>query len=189
MSSLLSLDTGGRRLYLLVSDQVNEDLTRTMRRLRAAEGDCGVVVLCNSDDPKQVAFAVESGADDCILIHTDVHYLLARLRATAARLRRSQPPRRSPPEAGQIDVDPHAFEAKVGGKDLRLSPLQFRLLKFLWEHQGRVVGHDALEQMLWNDASAASRQSLKQVVSRLRKRLGPAAGAIRSVAGVGYLFK
>ncbi|MBI4234514.1 MAG: response regulator transcription factor [Chloroflexi bacterium] len=180
------MDTGGKRLLYITTEDADERLFDIMKTLRAAGGDCGIVVFCPCGDPEREAMIVERGADDCIPVSVDLAWLLTRLRATAARLRRSAPALH---QAKPIEVEPSTYRVKVNGTSVSLSPMQFQLLMALWNNEGRVVTHQVLQGLLWHETSAASREALKHLVMRLRRRLGPMGYAVRPVPGVGYLLE
>ena len=91
---------------------------------------------------------------------------------------------------GYIAIDIERSEAQVAGYDpFRLSLLELRLLRLLLSQRGRPVDAEALIQFVWADREAADRESLKQVVHRLRRKLASAGGAatwIEYVPNVGY---
>lgn len=116
----------------------------------------------------------------------DFNNLIVRLRATAARLRRSQ---KTPQSPDRLQVDTLAYTVKVGNETFSLSPMQSHLLHALWCQRGVVVHYGVLESLLWGNAGISSRQALKQLMRRLRRHIGEAGSAIRSVPGVGYLLE
>ncbi|GEM_PF-6404199 len=187
IGSLLNLETAGRRLFFITTARVDEHLTDIIKQLRSANGDCGIVVFCPLDArAEQEALAVEYGADDCIPLPVDFLNLVTRLRATAARLRRSQAP---VPLAAALQVDTLTYTVRVGDRSFTPSPLQSHLLHALWDRRGTVVSYGTLEHLLWGDTEIASRQALKQLMKRLRGQLGDASQSIRAVPGVGYLLE
>jgi len=137
------------------------------------------VVLYAGDDLAQEIVALEAGADECIRLDVDYRYLVARLRRSNEL--------RTPSHS--FVLDPLTHQAVVAERRFSLSPLEFRFLLELQRQRGRVVAHAHLERLLWGDAGASSRESLKHVVHRLRLRLEGEGGAITAVAGVGYMLR
>jgi DNA-binding response OmpR family regulator len=70
------------------------------------------------------------------------------------------------------------------GVPVTLSPLEYRLLAYLMHHKGRVVSGTELLEHLYGEEDARETNALEAVVTRLRKKLGPA--AIESRRGFGY---
>ena len=100
---------------------------------------------------------------------------------------------RLPPAALEIDVE--AMEVSLNGVllDPPLSPLEWRLLKVLYENRGRVCPRDLIIETVYQPADLQSipfDSAIETLVSRLRKRLQLASSTqlprLRTVRGVGY---
>jgi DNA-binding response OmpR family regulator len=133
---------------------------------------------------------LDLGADDYLKKPFSPRALLARVRSL---LRRGTETVEDPVLAwGPLAIDVERSEAQVGGGEaFRLSPLELRLLRLLLSHRGRPVDADRLIEFVWADRDAADRESLKQVVHRLRRKLEVAGGAaawIEYVPNAGYAF-
>jgi len=133
---------------------------------------------------------LDLGADDYLKKPFSPRALLARVRSL---LRRGNEPVEDPVLAwGPLAIDVERSEAQVtGAPAFSLSPLELRLLRLLLSHRGRPVDADRLIGFVWSDRDAADRESLKQVVHRLRRKLENAGGAaawIEYVPNVGYAF-
>lgn len=91
---------------------------------------------------------------------------------------------------GRVSMDFARHVAEVDGREVLLSPLEFRLLAAFVRHRGRVLSHEQLLELAWRDPLAASRDTLKTYVRYLRRKLdwGDADGPIESVRGVGYRY-
>ncbi|MBS0214078.1 MAG: response regulator transcription factor [Proteobacteria bacterium] len=131
---------------------------------------------------------LDLGADDYLRKPFSPRTLLARVRSL---LRRGNDPLDDAPLAsGPLALDVERSEARVGeGAPFRLSPLELRLLRLLLAHAGKPVDADRVIGFVWPDRDAADRESLKQVVHRLRRKLATAggeAGWIEYVPNVGY---
>ncbi|HKZ50555.1 MAG TPA: winged helix-turn-helix domain-containing protein [Dehalococcoidia bacterium] len=182
-----NMDAEGQvRFVFIATDRVNEAALAPIRALRASRDDVAIVVFYSSGDPNEEVLALEAGADDCITIPFDFAYLYARLRATGARLRRSSHPQQT---ARPIDVDLLTHQALVDGHSFPLSPLEFRFLLELRRQRGKMVPHEDLEKLLWGENGPASHQCMKQLVRRLRSRLGEAAESITCIHGAGYILR
>jgi DNA-binding response OmpR family regulator len=91
------------------------------------------------------------------------------------------------PVAG-IEVDRHAYRARVDGRVLELSFREFELLAFLTENPGRVFSRRQLVSSVWEGAAVGAR-TVDVHVRRLRMKLGPHADRITTVRNVGYRFE
>jgi DNA-binding response OmpR family regulator len=107
--------------------------------------------------------------------------LLARVRAL---IRRSAGHGASVLELGSLRLDARQMSVTRNGVPVTLSPLEYRLLAYLMHHKGRVVSGTELLEHLYGEEDARETNALEAVVTRLRKKLGPA--AIESRRGFGY---
>jgi DNA-binding response OmpR family regulator len=91
---------------------------------------------------------------------------------------------------GRVSMDFARHVAEVDGREVLLSPLEFRLLAAFVRHRGRVLSHEQLLELAWRDPLAASRDTLKTYVRYLRRKLdwSDGEGPIESVRGVGYRY-
>lgn len=93
---------------------------------------------------------------------------------------------------GPLSIDMERSQATLKqGQVVSLSPLELRLLRHLLEHRGRPVDADRLIGLVWGDRDSADRESLKQVVHRLRRKLTHAGGEptwIEYIPNAGYAF-
>lgn len=133
---------------------------------------------------------LDLGADDYLKKPFSPRALLARVRSL---LRRGIEPVENPVlSLGPLSIDVERNEARVDDNPpFRLSQLELRLLRLLLSHRGRPVDADQLIGFVWADREAADRESLKQVVHRLRRKLENAGGEaawIEYVPNAGYAF-
>jgi DNA-binding response OmpR family regulator len=119
-----------------------------------------------------------------------VRELVARVKSV---LRRTAPrPADEEPQAiqaGPLLVDAARHEARLEGKDLDLSPLEFDLLYTLALHPGRVLGREQLLEQVWGYSYYGDLRVVDAAVKRLRAKLRQAAPTIElivTVRGVGY---
>ncbi len=89
---------------------------------------------------------------------------------------------------GGIEVDRHAYQARVDGRVLGLSFREFELLAFLTENPGRVFSRRQLVSSVWDGAAVGAR-TVDVHVRRLRMKLGAHADRITTVRNVGYRFE
>src|SRR3954470_13367817 len=90
---------------------------------------------------------------------------------------------------GAITLDPSRHRVDVGGRSVRLTSVEFKLLSMLMRRQGRVQERDRLLNEVWGYESAIDTRTVDIHVRRLRKKLGKAASAIETVRGFGYRLR
>src|SRR4030095_12455400 len=104
-------------------------------------------------------------------------------------LKRASLPRKSEPEAlrlGDLEIFPKNLKILRNGKDLKLTPLEFRLLLYFYKYQGRVLRRDELLRQVWGYDDISHTRTVDTFVKRLRSKLGSEGKAIETMRAVGY---
>ncbi|HKQ69302.1 MAG TPA: response regulator transcription factor [Polyangiaceae bacterium] len=91
-------------------------------------------------------------------------------------------------EAGTLKVDTVAHRVFVGGAEVVLTALEFRLLVMFMSSKERVLSREQLLRDVWGIRAHADTRTVDTNVKRLRQKLGPGAAAIETIRNVGYRF-
>jgi DNA-binding response OmpR family regulator len=159
-----------------------------LERLRR-HSEVPVMMLTVRSAEEDEVHGLDLGADDYLKKPFSPRALLARVRSL---LRRGPDAVEDPVLAmGPLSIDAERSEARIGegGAPFRLSPLELRFLRLLLSHRGRPVDTDHVINFVWAERDAADRESLKQVVHRLRRKFEAAGGDaawIEYVPNAGY---
>jgi two-component system KDP operon response regulator KdpE len=147
-----------------------------------------LIVVSALDDEDYKVRALDSGADDYITKPFGPRELVARVRAA---LRRADCGDEQPRlELDGLEVDLARRAVRRDGEEVHLTPIEYRLLRALVCHRGRLLTHRELLQEVWGAAFLDDRATLRTHVANLRRKPKPAdrAGPIRTCSGVGYRF-
>ena len=130
---------------------------------------------------------LELGADDYICKPFSPREVVARVKAILRRIEFSK----TEPENAYpgLRVDDERFEVFLDGQALGLTPVEFRLLKRLANHPGRVFSRNQLMDTIYVDGRVVSDRTVDSHVKNLRAKilaLSPDDEMIRSVYGLGY---
>jgi two-component system phosphate regulon response regulator PhoB len=87
---------------------------------------------------------------------------------------------------GDILLDSDTHRVTVRGDLLELTATEFKLLRLMMERQGRVQTREHLLLNVWNYSTEIETRTVDTHVRRLREKLGPEAGWIETIRGVGY---
>ena len=140
----------------------------TCRALRAGS-DIPVIILSVRNSEKDKVAALDAGADDYVTKPFSIEELLARIRAA---LRRTAP--ESGPQAfhsEDLEIDFQSRRVHAHGKDVRLTPKEFELLRCLVAHAGKPVTHRELLQAVWGPDYGDEPEYLRVFVNQLRKKI------------------
>jgi DNA-binding response OmpR family regulator len=131
---------------------------------------------------------LEFGADDYVTKPFSPRELVLRVNAILRRGKGNAVEEKKL-SIGAITLDPARHQVDVGGKPVRLTSVEFKLLSMLMRRQGRVQERDRLLNEVWGYESAIDTRTVDTHVRRLRKKLGKAADAIETVRGFGYRIR
>jgi two-component system KDP operon response regulator KdpE len=162
----------------------------TCRLLRQGS-DVPVIVLTVRDSERDKVAALDAGADGYVTKPFGIQELLARIRAA---LRRSP----SSPESGprgfsspDLEIDFETRRVHARGTDVRLTPKEFELLRYLVAHSGKPVAHRELLQAVWGPDHGDEPEYLRVFINQVRKKIEPEPAKPRFILTepwVGYRF-
>lgn len=131
---------------------------------------------------------LSTGADDYVVKPFSVNEVLARVKAL---LRRSTPDLIADVLTFEdVELNRAAHRVKRSGRDLRLGPTEFKLMLYMMENRGRVLGRQQLIDGVWGRDGDVDERTVDVHIGRLRKVLvrDGENDPIRTVRGGGYVF-
>ncbi|HEV2133624.1 MAG TPA: response regulator transcription factor [Terracidiphilus sp.] len=181
----LSLDYSLVVLDLMLPGMGGLDVLRRVRERSAIP----VLVLTARGEDVDRILGLEIGADDYLPKPFNPRELIARIRAILRRTVRTTTGTH-PLIVGDIRLDPAAREARLQGKLLSLTSVEFALLEMLLEHAGRIVTREELTEAVLGRKLGPFDRVIDVHVSNIRKKLWAGQGVerIKSIRGSGYLF-
>jgi two-component system KDP operon response regulator KdpE len=128
-----------------------------------------VLILSVRDQEEEKVNALDSGADDYVTKPFNSAELLARLRAA---LRHGQPQGADAIiRAGNLEVDLSKRLVLKDGVEVKLTPIEYSLLRLLLTHAGKVLTHRQLLTEVWGEKAADQSHYLRVHVAHLREKL------------------
>jgi two-component system, OmpR family, response regulator len=152
-----------------------------LRQWRAAGIRLPVVVLTARGTWQERVLGIDAGADDYVAKPFEMEELLARLRAV---LRRAAGHASTELVLGPVLLDTRRCKVSVEGRDVALTPHEYRLLAYLIHHQDRVVSRSELTEHIYAQDQDRDSNTIDVFIARLRRKLG--AEVIRTVRGLGF---
>ncbi|MGH9823698.1 MAG: response regulator transcription factor [Blastocatellia bacterium] len=173
-------------LDLVMPDMSGLEVCRRVREFSAVP----IVVLSAKGSEKDKVAALDLGADDYVTKPPAMEELLARMRAV---LRRQSATGNAPSSitVGEVTLFPDEHRVTATGKEVRLTPKEFDVLKQLMSNAGKIVTHRKLLQAVWGWQSTDQTEYLRVIVNQLRKKLEPQPDHPRYILTepwVGYRF-
>jgi two-component system phosphate regulon response regulator PhoB len=161
------------------------EVCRQMRRMAETRGVPIIMLTARGEEGDKLR-GLDSGADDYVTKPFSPSELIARIRAS---LRRSRPTANGESlQFEDLTMDLAAHRVRRRGRDIHLGPTEFRLLRYLLEHQGRVFSREQLLDMVWGQDVYVEPRTVDVHIRRLRKAINASDenDLIRTVRSAGY---
>jgi two-component system response regulator VicR len=151
-----------------------------------------VIMLTVKGEDTDIARGLELGADDYMVKPFSHIELIARVDAVMRRTR-GQPvsSEERPFVSGKLSVNFASNEVKVGGKPVKLTSTETKLLRHLIRNEGRLLTHENLLTKVWGESYQDTRDLLRVHIQHLRQKLGDSnesPSIIVTEHGMGYKF-
>ena len=170
-------------LDLMLPGRNGMDICREVRQFSTLP----VIILTARVDEDDRLRGLEIGADDYVCKPFSPREVVARVKAI---LRRSAPPAATAaPVATGLEVDQQFHRARLDGEELKLTPVELRMLALLMKSPGRIFPRDYLLNQLYDDHRVVTDRTIDSHIKNLRRKLQivrPDSEPIVSVYGVGY---
>ncbi len=144
----------------------------TCRAIRDVS-DVPIIILTVRREESEKVELLDAGADDYVTKPFGKQEVLARIRAA---LRRSPGSTTSGPQtfvSDDLEVDFETRRVRAGKKNVRLTPKEFDLLRYLVSERGKPVPHRELLQAVWGPDYGDQTDYLRVFITHLRKKIEP----------------
>ncbi len=172
-------------------DMSGRDLVAVLRGDKKTSALLLVLTGGGPYSPAAAALSLENGADEYFAFPPDARFFRARLLNLLGRAGSGASATEKPAEYrfGTLRISPEARTASIGAARIRLTALEFDLLLYFLKNQDRVVSRTVLLEQVWRQGLEAGPRAVDKRIEALRSRLGKFGSKIRTVFGLGYLFK
>jgi two-component system KDP operon response regulator KdpE len=157
-------------LDLGLPDRDGIELAKSLRAFTQAP----ILVLSARGREADKVEALDAGADDYLTKPFGVPELLARMRVALRHAARAagEPP--APVlEVGALHVDFARREVALAGREVRLTPIEWKLLALLAKHAGKVVTHRQILREVWGPGAGHQTHTVRVHMAALRRKLEP----------------
>jgi two-component system KDP operon response regulator KdpE len=144
----------------------------TCRQIRSAS-DIAIIMLTIRNAEQDKVQALDAGADDFITKPFGMPELLARIRAALRRLPLA--PEAGPQRVmlGNVEIDFQSRKVIAAGSEVRLTPKEFDLLRYLVLHPNKAIPHRELLQAIWGPDYGEQVEYLRVFIKQLRRKIEP----------------
>lgn len=163
------------------------DGLETCRRLRRSS-DVAILFLSARDEEVDRILGLEMGGDDYVTKPFSPRELVARIAAILRRGRRVDADAKQPLSHGALSLDPASHAMSWAGSPIRVTAVEFAILRVLLERPGGLVTRDQIIKAAYGGVVHVSDRTVDSHVRNIRAKLSEAGctGAIETVHGMGY---
>lgn len=150
-----------------------------------------IISAKNSDMDKMLSLGI--GADDYLTKPFSIMELGARVKSQIRRYTSFSTPVTETKKIyrfGEVEINPSAFQVKIGEQKIELTTKEFHLLEFFAKHPSQVFTKEQLLEQVWGNSEFIDLNTITVYVGRIREKM-TAAGAcyIKTVWGAGYKWE
>ena len=149
------------------------------------ESTVPIMMLTAKGEEIDQLFAYDLGADEYITKPFSPKILVAKIKAL---LRRSQNEQETHEADDGVAIDRDARQVVIDGKNVDLSPTEYKLLNYLMSNTGKALSRRQILNQVWNYDYYGDLQTVDTHINRRRIKLGDKGRYIRTVRGYGYRY-
>lgn len=149
------------------------------------ESTVPIMMLTAKGEEIDQLFAYDLGADEYITKPFSPKILIAKIKAL---LRRSQNEQETHEADDGVAIDRDARQVVIDGKNVDLSPTEYKLLNYLMSNTGKALSRRQILNQVWNYDYYGDLRTVDTHINRLRIKLGDKGRYIRTVRGYGYRY-
>ena len=141
-----------------------------LRKAREKGVSTPVIMLTAKGEEIDRVLGLELGADDYITKPFSLRELLARVKAVLRRSARGALAG-SRVRLGSFEADIDLYDATRDGVEVAMTPKEFEVLKFLWQHRNHTVSRDQLLTNVWGYDESVSTRTVDNFILKLRQKI------------------
>ena len=179
-------------IHLMILDIMmpKMDGIKTLMKLRETKNIPVILLSAKSEDNDKI-FGLTAGADDYVTKPFNPSELMARVRSQLRRYTTlgAMNDRKSEIIIGGLSVNTENRTVKIDGDDVRLTPIEYKILELLAKNRGRVFSADEIYRRVWNEDSIIGDNTIAVHVRHIREKIEISPkepNYVQGVWGIGY---
>lgn len=169
-------------LDLMLPDIPGEQVVKEIRKTC----EIPIIVISAKNTEFDKVLLLELGVDDYLTKPFSIKELIARLKRNVEKYRRVQEKEHGTVlSAGPFELDLENFTFKVDGKQVQLTPKEFKIMEIFLSNPNRILTRSQIEDAVWEEGYITPK-NLDVYIARLRSKIGKRASALKNVRGFGF---
>lgn len=171
-------------LDLMLPDSNGLEICKSLRK-QDKFATIPIIILTAKGEEMDKIIGLELGADDYVTKPFSTRELVARVKAVLRRPEIKE--KYNVIKIGKsVVIYLQEYRATVKGRNIELTPTEFKILRMLAERPGWVFTRDQILDYLWGDDKAVLDRTVDVHIKNLREKLGEEGKFIKNVRGIGY---
>ncbi len=165
---------GEQEIHLMILDIMmpRMDGIRTLMKLRESRNIPVILLSAKSEDADKI-LGLTAGADDYVTKPFNPSELVARVKS---QLRRYTTLGSMGKQLGEITIDglslnTESKQVKVDGEEIRLTPIEYRILELLVQNRGKVFSAEEIYRKVWREDTAVSDNTIAVHIRHIREKI------------------
>ncbi|WP_102273442.1 response regulator transcription factor [Cytobacillus massiliigabonensis] len=178
------------RVDLIVLDVMmpNMDGLELCKQIRT-DNQVPILMLSAKVQDMDKIMGLMTGADDYMIKPFNPLELTARVKALFRRVNYNPAKNTGAIQIHTLEIDKQSHQVTAGGKEIKLTSIEFDILYFLAKNQGRVFSSEEIFERVWKEESIGSNKTVMVHIKNIRDKIEaviPGEAVIQTIWGVGY---
>lgn len=160
------------KVQLLITDVEisDEDGIEAIRQIRHISSIPVIVLSENGDEAKKIA-ALDAGADDYVVYPCNPLELLARVKSHLRRYNMCSLNGEQLYQVGGLMINDESRKVTVDGREVRLTPIEYKILRLLVQEKGRVFSIDQIYESIWKMKAIGADNTVAVHIRHIREKI------------------
>lgn len=165
---------GDNTVHLMILDVMMPQLDgiNTLMKLRQSRNIPVILLSAKSEDADKI-LGLTAGADDYVTKPFNPSELVARVKSQLRRYTMLGSIDKEPSHivTGGLSIDTESRTVKVDGEDVRLTPLEYKILELLAKNRGRVFSAEDIYRRVWNEDTVVGDNTIAVHIRHIREKI------------------